>query len=417
MPATYRAMLSARPACMRPLLALPVATVLFVLVSLFAPARLHAQDFSFWLPVVISEKLINTPWPPDNMLGVSPNTWLTWEYDGEDADELTWHIYLDDTPPYAEEVVGAGVERTFFDLPTLKSGWRYYWRVVGFHPDGTVAIYGPSWTFRTEVADEPLNLEAMVSIPAGELQMGCDPENDGGYGCRPREVPLHTVWVDAFDIDKYEVTNSQYAKCVAAGACDPPRFKHTLTREWYYGNPEYDEYPVVYVSWWNANDYCAWADKRLPTEAEWEMAARGPYDTRPWPWGDETIDCTRANFTDTRPSDKWVVCKGDTTRVGSYPTGATALGVMDMSGNVFEWVKDVYDENYYNYSPSVNPQGPDRSTDPERKPYFVIRGGSYRPDWYYPRTFNRHWGHHGYEGPLRDIPYFRNNQVGFRCAR
>jgi serine/threonine-protein kinase len=103
--------------------------------------------------------------------------------------------------------------------------------------------------------------------------------------------------------------------------------------------------------------------------------------------------------------------------VGSYPAGATPLGVMDMSGNVFEWVHDVWDINYYNYSPAVNPQGPESGTKPSDDPSFVIRGGSYRPQWFYPRAFNRHWGHHGYEGVGADAPYYRNNQVGFRCAR
>lgn len=390
---------------------------LFLCLVVGNPAKVHGQDDIVYVPLVVGGNQLRNPWPYAWALGVSPNTWLTWEFVSNETEPPIFDVYLDDTPPFADTWVGSSTGKTFLELPTLKSGWRYYWRVVARRADGTILYSGPQWSFRTEVPEEPLDLETMVSIPAGSLQMGCDEDHDGGYGCRDRELPLHTVWVDAFAIDKYEVTNSQYQKCVEARACNPPRFGHSLTRPWYYGNPDYAEYPVLYVSWWNSVDYCKWADKRLPTEAEWEMAARGPYDTRPWPWGEESIDCTRANFTDTRNEDDWIVCKGDTTRVGSYPAGASPLGVMDMSGNVFEWVHDVWDINFYKYSPSINPKGPAASTNPTSDPSFVIRGGSYRPNWFYPRTFNRHWGHHGYEGVGADPPFYRNNQVGFRCAR
>jgi formylglycine-generating enzyme required for sulfatase activity len=250
--------------------------------------------------------------------------------------------------------------------------------------------------YPTEITDAkgvPMRL-----VPAGEFTMGSENgDND--------ERPVHTVYLDAFYMDKYEVTNARYAACVAAGACTPPHKMSSSTRSSYYGSPQYADYPVINVDWYQAQAYCEWRGARLPTEAEWEKAARGT-DGRVYPWGN-AFDGTKLNFCDVNCPFDWAnrsVNDGyeDTAPVGSYESGRSPYGIYDLAGNVWEWVADWYDANYYAVSPSRNPLGPSSGS------HRALRGGS----WYHNnedlvRASNRHW----------DAPDDWDDGIGFRCSR
>jgi serine/threonine-protein kinase len=214
---------------------------------------------------------------------------------------------------------------------------------------------GPTLTPESTLTATPLPTEIMhangvpmVLVPAGEFTMG---SNDGD----PDERPVHQVYLDTYYIDKYEVTNLRYQECVQAGICRQP----SNTEK--YDDPQYKQQPVVYMDWYMAKAYCEWRGARLPTEAEWEKAARGT-DGRTYPWG-ETTYVTYANYNSNI---------GTTRIVGDYVTGVSPYGAYDMAGNAWEWVADWYDENYYEVSPSANPPGPETGTSR------VLRGGGWQ---------------------------------------
>jgi len=246
----------------------------------------------------------------------------------------------------------------------------------------------------------------MMYVPEGEFTMGGSAD-DALAACQQYttdcerdwfadEEPPHTVYLDAFWIDQTEVTNALYSKCVDAGVCTPPAFVNSFTHPDYYGNPEFDDYPVIFVDWDAANAYCSWAGRRLPTEAEWEKAARGT-DERAFPWG-EGISCNEANYYDFYNGDHY--CVGDNSKVGSYESGKSFYGAYDMAGNVWEWVSDWYDPAYYQTSPSSNPLGADLGS------YRLLRGGSWNSYIHEVRS----------EGRLGVPPFFINHYIGFRCA-
>ena len=247
----------------------------------------------------------------------------------------------------------------------------------------------------------PADNMPQVFVPAGKFQMGgfdIHTEND--------ELPVHEVALHEFWIDQYEVTNGMYGLCVQAGVCPPPQKFSSDKRTEYFGNTEFQDYPVTTVTWSNAQTYCAWAGRRLLTEAEWERAARGD-DLRTYPWGEEPPSEVYANY------DNAI---RDTSRVGTYPLGASPFGAMDMAGNVWEWVQDFYDVDYYLTSPSENPTGPAAAP---RLVQRVIRGGSYQDAWVNIRLANR-----GYEsGPNPEAAFDSPDlfgrssaKIGFRCG-
>lgn len=225
----------------------------------------------------------------------------------------------------------------------------------------------------------------MATIPAGEFWMGVD----GMIGLED-EKPRHKVWLDGYQMDLYEVTVARYARFLAATHHEQPAYWETVDLA------EHGERPVIGVTWEDAEAYCTWAGKRLPTEAEWEKAARGT-DERKYPWGNKKPSPALANYAlGARFSYSQVLMP-----VGTYKESKSPYGLFDMGGNVWEWTQDWYDGAYYEKSPEKNPTGPDKGQ------FKVLRGGSWSDMAKYMLTYGR----------FKLPPSTRNSYTGFRCAR
>jgi formylglycine-generating enzyme required for sulfatase activity len=265
----------------------------------------------------------------------------------------------------------------------------------------------------SEIQDEEEMPVDMVEVPAGEFLMGCDGKVE--QSCYP-DSPAKLVSLSSFFIDKHEVTVEKYMECVKNYGCSLPNFDNGYCAlyidiwDWEYGilPDEFREKnkPVVCVSWLQADDYCNWVGKRLPTEAEWEKAARGT-DARIYPWGNEEISCEYAVVTlfntDTEKYEYGCGTHG-TWDVGSIEKGVSPYGAYDMAGNVYEWVADWYGGEYYQNAPEEDPAGP------ETGDYKVIRGAGWGGDGsnYDLSSSKRKWGSPFNPG---------DNVLGFRCAK
>ena len=294
------------------------------------------------------------------------------------------------------------------------------WRLIG-KMDAQTLIIGSTKASET---DDMI----LVYVPAGNFIMGSDKSQDAL--ATDNELPQHTVYLDAFWIDSTEITNAKFAKFVTATnyktdseksgvativdlETPGPRDIQVNGADWQHPRgpssniSNMQNYPVVHITWNDANTYCEWAGRRLPSEAEWEKAARGT-DGRIFPWGNQPPTGELANF-----ADKYLVSvvgwanpnEEDgyelASPVGNYPKGASPFGALDMAGNVWEWAADWYDQNYYGISPVRNPTGPSTGDG------HVVRGGSWKIDARGIRTAFRV----GVKNSLDS-----SDEVGFRCA-
>lgn len=232
-----------------------------------------------------------------------------------------------------------------------------------------------------DTRSRPADGMAMVFVPAGSFPMG-NPNPGVASG---DEVPVHQVTLDAFWIDRTEVSNAQYERCADAGACSVPRYWDEPVYQRFRG----DNLPVIGVDWDDAASYCAWAGSRLPTEAEWEYAAAGP-EALPYPWGGELPTCEEA---------QWALCPGEVVPVDSLPAGASWVGALNLAGNVWEWVADYY-------APSYPTEAQTNPTGPEEGGMRVLRGGVWTGMEFLVKTTNRYYW----------WPDARSIQIGFRCA-
>lgn len=297
----------------------------------------------------------------------------------------------------------------------------------GDEPDETVdPDTGDTDTDETVTPDSdtggaPSDLGAMISIPAGEFQMGCNEEVE--VQCSTGfDVPYHTVTLSAYKIDKYEVTVGEYQKCIKAGACnnngDYVHYNNSVYCNLSFEDMGIESHPMNCVSWYGAKAYCEWVGKRLPTEAEWEKAARGA-DGRKFPWGNEPA--ASCDYVVMAPYNEHTgeydygcgytfnSVRYNTMPVGSKPLGKSLYGAYDMLGNVGEWTSDWFASDYYASSPTNDPTGPESGT--ER----TVRGGSFNSRDQTPSDIRMLSVNFRYRGgtPI----YSEDFTLGFRCAK
>ncbi len=251
----------------------------------------------------------------------------------------------------------------------------------GYPPSRAEAVQKPAGAPHPPATITGKDGAPMVLVPAGEFTMGSEQGDDD-------EQPVHRVGLDSFYLDTFEVTNGRFAKFVAAIQSEPP---------WGFADQEtpviHAEQPVRWVNWLEALGYCLWAGKRLPTEAEWEKAARGT-DGRPYPWGNDPPTAAHAVFGLTEGAET-------VSPIGNRNSGSSPYGVHDLAGNLYEWVTDWYDDAFYTQNSPSNPRGPGEGTAK------VQRGGSYINSPYRLRSAFRTKG-----DPTEHDPH-----VGFRCAQ
>lgn len=238
--------------------------------------------------------------------------------------------------------------------------------------------------------------KAMIEVPGGYFEMGCKPGAHDPVCAATLDEQAHRVYVSPFRIDKYEVTFARYQACIDARVCTEP----TVAGGMNFGRPGIEKFPVNGVAWDQAKTFCEWQGRRLPTEAEWERAARGD-DGRVYPWGNQAPSCERA-VVDGKQAGELGCGTGNTLDVGSKPAGASPYGAMDMAGNLWEWTADWYAVDYYANSPERDPKGPASGH------FKSTRGGD---------LFARH----GYEvRSTSRFPYEPSDHspaIGFRCAQ
>lgn len=294
-------------------------------------------------------------------------------------------------------------DRATYDLQDMEDHMRAAGEDIARHRDNEslkVAEKVYEWNELEALLPEAQwkELEAMVTIPAGNFLMGTDSKRSDNYN-----HPEHSVFLPEYQIDKYPVTHAEYAKFVAAT-------KHRPPLDWAGGKipDEKTKYPVTMVTWYDAVDYCKWKEKRLPTEAEWEKAARGT-DGRRWPWGNK-MDASRLNT---------YYHLGSSNEVMKYTTGVSPYGVYDMAGNVSEWTAsdfrpyDGSDADAETFQPKKlkAATADDRTMKvaglvPVDGVYKVRRGGSWKSDPFSTSTYHRNFS----------MPYYASDFFGFRCA-